>query len=245
MLASSLNAAMVYQAGFGSDPVGALNSGDLASGATVVGTGSSIVNVGTVPTFCGPVNMGQAIDLEDNSWLDTNVHLENDLGIDANTDYTMVAWINFPSLGGDRFVFGAESGNVLHLGTRGTNYHSGHWGDDIGVGNAMSSIGNWQYVVWTNDGSTGIQEIFVDGTSVISGGGPAAPNQNFPDLLIGGTRSDPGRDFIGQIAGVAVYDEVLSPADQKIQAILIVPEPSRAILVMLALGSLLVMRRRR
>ena len=257
-LLSQATAATVYSNNFEAETIGALGVGDtLGGGGAIVGTGSSVTNVGIVTTaYCGPLEMGNVFEVADDSWFDSGIDFDTMLGSagsSTETDYTMAAWLNFPSVGTagnatqDRFVIGTQGGTnsqELHLGTRQGNYHSGHWSDDVGGAGATANIGNWHYVVWTNDGGT--QEIFVDGVSVASGA-TGTPNRNFGDLIIGGARGETTRDFVGQVGGFAVFDTVLSVDQQKSVALSVaIPEPSRAILLGLGLGlSLLCVRRRR
>jgi len=254
------HAALVYAMHFENQDTGSLDVDDTvntssASGhtgsATVVGDGSSIDSVGVVNTaFCGPVDMGQVLNVADDSYLNSGVDLgpsggAASLGIDSQSPYTMAAWVNQPVPTGDGFWFGTLAGNALHLGTRGTGYHSGHWNDDVsGLGTAVNNA--WTYVVFTND-AAGTQEVFVDGVSVGSGAGNNGNFRNFDNFFtIGGTRDDGNSDFVGQIAGLRIYDEVLSANQQKsIAGLVAIPEPSRPMLIASAFVGLMLRRRRR
>jgi len=252
-------AATVYSNDFEGDTLGTLAVGDTLGGAGgVVGTGSAVTDVGFVSTAFGTIEMGSVFDVADDSWFNSGFDFDSLLpnaGDSSGAEYTMAAWLNYPSVGAnnpasarDRFVFGTRNGTAnqeLHLGIRRDDYHSGHWNDDIGTGGTLASnnIGNWHFVVWTND-SAGTQEIFVDGVSVVSGA-TGTSGKNFGDLVIGGTQNSTDRDYIGQIGGFAVFDTVLTTAQQQSVALSVaVPEPSRAILLGLGLSLLCVRRRR-
>ncbi|MFT5407440.1 MAG: hypothetical protein ACI9NC_000145 [Verrucomicrobiales bacterium] len=131
------------------------------------------------------------------------------LQIAGNQDYTMMAWLRFANQSGDNMIFGGNSGDVLHLGARNAQYHSGHWGDDLNSGATSTEAGAWHHVTYTNT-TDGLQEIFVDGANVASGNAPgtgAYTNNLSEILLIGSSRN--GGSFNGAIDDVRVYDSVL------------------------------------
>lgn len=163
-----------------------------------------------------------------------------------NSDYTAMAWVKFNNQNGDNMVFGQGTGNRVHLGSRGDEYWSGHWGDDINSGGAFgpelnTDIANWHHVAWTN-ANDGTQEIFVDGVSVASGGSPSL-GQFIPgnDLLIG--TSGNGGSFNGLLDEVKIFDTLLTPAEI-VAASSVVPEPSGCVLVGLIGAAGLLLRHR-
>ena len=251
-------AALIFSDTFESDALGALAPAAVtAGGGTVTGAmGSSIVTSGSVTTSLGTFDLGQSYNTVNDSWLNFGAGTGGSLA-GSTSDYTVAAWIQYADSTPDGFVVGtagsptATNGAQLHLGHRADGFHSGHWGDDLNSVDATNTLADanttdnqWQYVVWTNDGATGTQDIYVDGVHVASGatGGGSTWGSN---LLIGNARNDNGRDFIGQIAGVAIYDEVLTVAEHTaIAASVAIPEPSHTALLGLGLLSCALRRRR-
>ncbi len=129
-------------------------------------------------------------------------------GVGGDQDYTAMAWANFANQNGDNMIFGGDPGNVLHLGARGTQYHSGHWADDVAGGTTVPN--EWHHVAYTNAAATGTQTIFVDGVQVAQG---AAGNNADPvnvNLLIGSSLN--GGSYVGQLDEIRVYDQLFDGA---------------------------------
>ncbi len=152
----------------------------------------------------------------DSTYVDTGV-IPSEAGI-QNAPYTMMAWVRQTSLGdgdnNDAMVFGQASGNVLHNGARGTTPHQGHWGNDISGGSIV--LDQWTHYAWTYNGAeTGTLTIWQNGQAVATGeaGGLSASDD---PILIGSTRLDQNRDFIGQLDDVRIYCGALN-AEQIIQ----------------------------
>lgn len=129
----------------------------------------------------------------------------------ADGPYTMMTWVraDTTSPGGnsqDNMIFGQlDTGNVLHNGLRGANFHIGHWGNDVTGGSVI--VGEWQHVTYRFEG--GIETIFVDGVQQASAeekGGVAVE----AEVVIGATRGDQDRDFSGDLDDVRVYNQALS-----------------------------------
>ena len=171
------------------------------------------------------------------------------LQLGGDKAYTFAAWVRYNSQANDNMVFGSNNGNVLHLGSRGNQHWSGHWGDDINSGTTPTEVGVWQHVAWTNTAGDGQQTIYVDGAVVATGGGIddlgnpqfGAYGGNGVEALLVGTSRNRG-SFNGDLDDVRVYDEVLSGAQIAALAT-VIPEPTSGIL--LSLASLALLRRRR
>ncbi|MFT5109914.1 MAG: hypothetical protein ACI9UA_005566 [Pseudoalteromonas tetraodonis] len=164
------------------------------------------------------------------------------LGITGADNYTMAAFVRFNNQTGDNMIFGGSSGDVLHLGARNAQYHSGHWGDDLNSGATSTEAGAWHHVAFTNT-TGGLQEIFLDGVNIASGNAPGtgAYTANVNEILLIGTSRN-GGSLNGDIDDVRVYNEVLSGA--AIGALAGIPEPSGTALIGLS-GLALILRRRR
>ena len=196
------------------------------------GAGTEITNTGTNGT-AGTI-IGDNAQWLDNSpsgdgasallvptgptYIDTNLSAD-DLGFNGDVEYTAMAWTWAESEqsgdSGDAMVFGQASGNALHLGIRATQYYLGHWGNDIGSGSTMVEFEQWHHVTWKYEG--GDQSIFVDGTLVNRGAMGALDNNE--NILIGTTRTDQDRDFVGFLDEVRVYNSALSDDDIAILAL--------------------------
>ena len=165
------------------------------------------------------------------------------LNVGGDKAYTFAAWVRYGSQANDNMVFGSNNGNVLHLGSRGNQHWSGHWGDDINSGALQTEVGVWHHVAWTNTPG-GQQTIYVDGAQAASGGDGqfGAYGGNGVEALLVGTSRNKG-SFKGDLDDVRVYDEVLSAAQIEALATVAIPEPTSGIF--LSLASLALLRRRR
>ena len=219
-------AALLIHYSFDDEATGALSNGEVIANLGTSGTNGTVgIPSGsiTVSADANRVNgaageLGNYLNFQPGADSDEGVsstHITSGsslsaLGIDGATDYSMMAWVKFDNATNDNMVFGGNSGSVLHLGARGSNYWSGHWGDDINSGGSPSTdAGNWHHVTWTNSGTT--QEIFVDGVSVASGGGGSSgafSNNLSENLLIGTSRND--GSFRGSLDDVAVFSTSLN-----------------------------------
>jgi len=174
------------------------------------------------------------------------------LNIGTATAYTAMAWVNFANQTGDNMVFGQVqtvpgTTQVLHLGSRNTQYWDGHWADDINSGAVNTATNAWHHVAWTNT-DTGTQTIYVDGALVNSGpgdnaGGPTV-GQMVTTLNVAIGTSGNGGSFNGSVDEIKIYDQVLTQA--QIQQAAVIPEPtSIALIAMSAFGATFLLRRRR
>ncbi len=129
-----------------------------------------------------------------------------------NRSYTAMAWVNFGSTAGDNMVFGQLDGDALHLGSRNGNFHSGHWGDDLGPDQGFSvgtGTGAWQHVAWVNDGNA--QSIYRNGVLIVGPGATGAGGGAAANMMIGTFRNN--GSFVGAIDEVKVFgDQVLTAA---------------------------------
>ncbi len=167
-------------------------------------------------------------DRADSTYVDTGVTPEGG-GIQA-ASYTMMAWVHQTEIdsdgdsGGDAMVFGQAGGDVLHNGARGTQLYFGHWGADSGsVGNAtvdppvLVDLNNWHHIAWVYEGGeSGFQRIYRDGVLISEAAnvaGLGTGNRSQDSILIGSTRLDQDRDFIGYLEDVRIYNTALGGAD--------------------------------
>jgi hypothetical protein len=220
------------------------------------GTSGGSVNFVAGGTVAGG-NLGRSLQL--NPAADANQNLEAphidtafsavQLSITPSTAYTIMAWVNFASTVGDNMIFGqnggvAAGGQVLHNGSRNGNYHSGHWGDDIGPDqgvNIATGTGIWHHVAYTNT-TDGTQSMFVDGIQVANGAtGVGGLMDTAVNVLIGSSNN--GGSFSGQLDEIKMYNEVLNAS--QIQAASIVPEPASFGLIAMGAGTVVLLRRRR
>ena len=247
--ASTANAVLLGQWTFDGDTLGATANNDVLADGGVVGLPDGS---GSVTIVAGGPSGGNYAEIVPSAaglegiaapHISTGASI-GDLGVSGNDNYTMGAWIRFDSQEGDNMVFGGNAGDVLHLGSRGANYWSGHWGDDINSADSPNTeAGVWHHVVWTNEASDMSQTIYVDGVEVATGGAGAAGgySNNLTEVLLVGTSRN-GGSFNGAIDDVRIYDNVISQGE--INAWAGIPEPSGIALLGLA-GATLIFRRRR
>jgi len=258
-MASAANGALVLYYNFDSDTgangSSAINSAGGTNGTyrqgttTPIGTTTLIASqAGVFGTNSGTVG-GKALSLTPNNNGDENVappHIDTNAAASVfgfinavNSDYTAMAWVRFANQTGDNMVFGQGDGNRLHLGSRGNQYWSGHWNDDLGAGG--TDTGNWHHVAWTN-ANNGTQEIFVDGTSIGTRTDAIFGEFNSANNLLIGTSGNSG-SFSGLIDEVKVFDTRLTAAEIQAASV-IVPEPGAVILGLFGVAGLLLRRRR-
>jgi hypothetical protein len=248
---------------FDANALGALSTGAVID--NVVGTDGTFRNGtlgGTGTIFNGGVvaggNLGRALQFT--PFADGNQNLEapnintnftlSSIGITPSSPYTAMAWLNFASIAGDNMIFGEDGatalpgGESLHHGSRNGNYHSGHWGDDVGPDqgqNVATGTNVWHHVAFTND-ATGLQKIYVDGVERLSGGAGTAGAMDITKNLLIGT-SNNGGSFSGGVDEIKIYNQLLTPAQIQAASI-VIPEPA-SIGLLLASGCALALRRRR
>ena len=153
----------------------------------------------------------------DMTYVDTGLK-PSDIGV-VRAPYTMMARVRQDAIGdGDRndaMVFGQLQGNALQNGARGNKLHQGHWSNNITAGSNTVSLGEWRHIAWVYDGaSSGRLTIYVNGEAIKSGnkGGLYKSDSN---ILIGTTRTDQNRDFVGGLDDVRIYSEALSEEEIK------------------------------
>ena len=257
-IGASAQAANLIVYDFESEAAGALadaasiaNAGSSGANGTVGGTAGGTA---TIVTGAGPggltTNYLSLAPSDDGNQGTGAPHIGaggsiTSLNVGGDKAYTMAAWVRYNNQTNDNMVFGSNSGDVLHLGSRGASHWSGHWGDDINSGAAPATeVGVWHHVAWTNTAGSNEQSIFVDGVLAVSGGGGNAGAYTanaVEDLLVGTSRNQ--GSFNGDLDDVRVYDEVLSAAQIEALATVAIPEPTSGIF--LSFASLALLRRRR
>lgn len=258
---SPVSAAQLIYYNFDSLPLGQVganisvpNSGTLGgSGILTNGTGTGFASV--VASGAG-VGAGRAVRFAPGADTDQNgvaphistLNALSLLGITAGSPYTVMAWAQFDSIVGDNMIFGQDGaaalpgGQSLHHGTRNGNLQHGHWGDDVGPDqgiNILPGTGSWHHVAYTND-ATGLQQMWLNGTMVASGGaGTTGAFDTTKDLWIG--TSNNGGSFNGIVDEIKVFNTLLTGAE--INAARVIPETGVSALLALSLAGFL--RRRR
>ena len=226
-ISASAQAANLIVYDFESETAGVLaeaasiaNSGSSAISGTIAGTAGGTATIvtgagplGTTTSYLSLAPSGDNLEGTAAPHIGTGSSIAT-LNVGGDQNYTFAAWVRYNNQVNDNMVFGSNSGNVLHLGSRGASHWSGHWGDDINSGAAPSTeVGVWHHVAWTNTAGSNEQSIFVDGVLAVSGGGgnAGAYTANAVENLLVGTSRNQG-SFNGDLDDVRVYDEVLSAA---------------------------------
>ncbi len=186
------------------------------------------------------------------------------------SEWTVEAWVNYDSaktsasnfLSNDQggwnndvlIGIGAESGNVGVPGGSVGAIQQGSPGTTRDAAGAILGANTWHHVVLTGSTSAGEMAVYIDG--VLAGSDTALVNGvtfngadgiGTANLTIGAARpnsADAGyRPYDGLLDELAIYDSVLTPAQISAHVNAAIPEPGSALL--LALGSLVLVRRRR
>ena len=183
-------------------------------------------------------------------------------------EWTVEAWINYDPAKSSASNFlsndqggwnndiligiGAESGNVGVPGGSVGAIQQGSPGTTRDAAGGLLGANAWHHVVLTGSTTAGEMAVYIDG--VLAGSDIALVNGvtfngadgiGTANLTIGAARpnsSDPGyRPYDGLLDELAIYDSVLTPV--QISAHANIPEPGSTLL--LILGSVMLMRRRR
>ena len=179
---------------------------------SVAGTGTWS---GGLPTFGADAERGLVGNFASNGdGLDSGISGSNS-GF-HNQSYTASAWVNLngTGTGGDRMIFGSESGDRLHNGIRGANIHQGHWGNDQGVAMPASMLNDeWTHVVYSHDDAANTLKIYANGV-LLQTTSPRGPLNNTSNTTIAG-RGDNNSwqgllDEVGNFEDVMTDNEVLA-----------------------------------
>jgi hypothetical protein len=184
-------------------------------------------------------------------------------------EWTVEAWVNYDSAKSSASNFlsndqggwnndvligiGPEAGNEVPGGSVGV-VQQGSPGTTRDAAGAILGANTWHHVVLTGSTSAGEMAVYIDG--VLAGSDTALVNGvtfngadgiGTANLTIGAARpdsADPGyRPYDGLLDELAIYDSVLTPVQISAHANAAIPEPGSTLL--LALGSLVLVRRRR
>lgn len=178
------------------------NSGALGGG------GSPSGGVQQVPGGApGGFSPGNAASFDGNNGTPTHLSTNfnaSQLGLQGGVNYTVAAWINPNNVGGDKMVFGQDSGNALHLGIRDGRIHFGHWGADSQSQSTIAANSGWKHVTWQYE--NGAQRIFINGV-LDNNSAQGALNNNI-NVLVG--RAANNGAYSGLLDDVVMYNEALS-----------------------------------
>ncbi|MDB6172137.1 MAG: hypothetical protein JWL59_1448 [Chthoniobacteraceae bacterium] len=251
-LSPASHASLLLYYNFDSDSLLSNGIRNVAPGATVNGTlieGTNAAALSSFVTSGAPGASGKALSFTEapgsnatvSDYIDTNF-VTSSLGITSGTAYTAMAWVKFGNQNADNMIFGAAvTGASLHLGSRGANYHSGHWADDYTIG--TTDVNAWHHVAYTN-GLDGTQEIFVDGLSIGSGATGTTSGMDTSLRLAIGTGAPGDAALSGIIDEVKIFNTRLTSAEIQTAAT-VVPEPSTLTALFCGVALLGGVRRRR
>ena len=183
---------------------------------------------------------GQSLRLNGN---DQGVGILGSAALDSN-ESSLTYWVNplsaeqsggferLTSRGGDTFETAISSSNALSYFSPGPGW--------ITIADATVAPNEWTHVAWVNSGTGGEDmELFVNGESVFTG--PGISDGNPTGLLNIGIRHNNVEGYEGLLDDVRLYSGALT-ADEVGR--LAIPEPSGALLLLLAAASIAVRRRR-
>jgi len=191
----------------------------------------------------------------------------NDLGIAAGQERTVFMVMDYDTLTNNSEMFGTSTGNMIDVGDffqserlrlRDSQSNGGTGGDDgfagIYSGDGSLPLGTHMLTV---QGLASDTVAWAEGTEILNRSGNFFHYDLTGNVGVGGAFLN-GREYIGQLAEVLVYDRALNPlelhvvgsylgAKYGLQSNFVVPEPATlAIWTLLAsLGIMLVSRRRR
>ena len=206
--------------------------------------------------------LGKAITLGDGQYVKlgnvaywSNGTGKLEIGSAATNSFTVMTWVNFSEVSGERFFFGTGDGNgsglafgvkegKIDLLAKGKTHH-----DDFSTTTTLSA-NTWYNIAITFDASTGTTIAYLNGAKL---GDLTLNGENIYNATggecsyIGAGSANVNQDnFAGQIAdfkilsGALTQDQVLEQANLKK-----VPEPTTATLSLLALAGLAARRRRK
>jgi len=192
-----------------------------ADGTDSSGNGNTLTASGSPTHATG--KFGNGVDLEASSSQYYAIADGSQTGLDVTGDFTISTWIKRESIGSfqaivtkddisDRQIeFYLDSNNKVVIAYEDTV--AGR--TTLTTTNALTTTGVWFHVVARVDISTGVPEVFVDGTKwtgVTSGGGTTAIVSGAADFMIGARDNAGGIDlfFDGMIDDVAIWDRALT-----------------------------------
>jgi len=184
------------------------------------------------------------------------------------TEWTVEAWVNYDASksaasnffsndqGGwndDVLVgIGPEEGTEVPAGNVGA-VHQGNGGSvstDRDFAGAPLAAGEWHHIAVTGSTTAGELSLFIDGvfaasdTSLINGVTlNGVDGFGSPSLIVGASRTDGLRPYVGLLDELAIYDYVLTPTQLTAHATITpVPEPVGTTLLVVAAGALVLRR---
>lgn len=246
---------------------------DETSGTTAVNSATTgATYTGTFNTTGGAISVGQSSFAQGGTAYDFGGGFIGAASALTTSlpEWTVEAWVNYDSAKSSASNFlsndqggwnndvligiGAESGNVGVPGGSVGVVQQGNPGTTRDAAGSILVADTWHHVVLTGSTTAGALTVYIDGvlagsdTALVNGATfNGADGFGTANLTIGAARpnsADAGyRPYDGLLDEVAIYDSVLTPAQISAHANASIPEPGSAVL--LALGSLVLVRRRR
>jgi hypothetical protein len=217
---------------------------DSTTDVTFGGTGAN-ANTGTSASFNGTSSVIQ------HAW-DTRLNPESfTVTLWARSNGGAGAWNSPITSRHDLFASGETSQGYLIY----DNNPDGVWtfwsgnGPDPGNWQTLDgpavALGEWQHLAITYDDTLEIKTLYVDGVSVATSNDSITPNDTTPFNIGSGQDFGDGFRFLGDIDDIGVWNEALGAA--QIQDVMMngVPEPVSAGLLLLGIGTLALIARRR
>lgn len=183
-------------------------SGMEETGSASYGVSDTAGEVGTgeIQQSCYSVNFN-AVDSD-------SINAGNGSSLNFTGAFTISAWIK-PSVADGNIVrkVGVNTGYMMFIHTdRSLSLNSNEYASDLFSDPGAVTLGSWNYVVGTVDGS-GLANIYVNGTSVKSGNRQALNTTAGSDLVIGGNSWNSGNFFNGFMDDVRIYNRAITSTE--------------------------------
>jgi Concanavalin A-like lectin/glucanases superfamily len=133
----------------------------------------------------------------------------------ANASQTLSLWAKFPSTGGVHDMVALMNPNGasgLVVGLNGGNLNVSEYGGAVLVSTGAPAINVWHHVAYVYGGSTGSDQLYIDGVLYTGGGNTTTHQTGTPTVAYLGTSNGSIELYQGQLDDVRVYNTALTSA---------------------------------